>query len=281
MLAIAALIWLAELLGTFARLRGVDDDRRRAGARRPAAHWAPPAGSAAGPCGRAAGARAALAGRGLARRASPAPWSPPPGWCRRWAASPAAWTAPTRSGTTCRSRPGSPDGGHFGSIDYFDPIFFASFYPANSEVVHAVPLLAFDRDILSPLLNLGWLALGLARRLRASAARTASARRALIGGAIALGSQNLVEFQAGEALNDIVGVALILAAVAVLVNAWAAATATGDDGRRCRRLREHRGCDRAARSPGRGAGRRRARGRPGGRDQALVPGPRRRPVRRR
>ncbi len=29
-------------------------------------------------------------------------------------------------------------GAHFGSVDYFDPIFFASFYPANSEVVHAV-----------------------------------------------------------------------------------------------------------------------------------------------
>src|SRR4029079_4892491 len=52
-------------------------------------------------------------------------------------------------------------GAHFGTIDRFDPIFFASFYPANSEVVHAVPILTFDRHILSPLINLGWLALGL------------------------------------------------------------------------------------------------------------------------
>ena len=46
--------------------------------------------------------------------------------------------------------------------------------------------------------------------------------QSLIGGSIALGSQSLAEFQAGEALNDIVGVALILAAAAILVNARAA-----------------------------------------------------------
>ena len=55
----------------------------------------------------------------------------------------------------------SPDGGDLTAIDYFDPIFFASYYPANSEVLHSVPLLAYDRDILSPLLNLGFLTLGL------------------------------------------------------------------------------------------------------------------------
>ena len=112
-------------------------------------------------------------------------------------------------------------GAHFGAIDYFDPIFFASYYPANSEVVHAVPLLAFDRDILSPLINLGWLALGLTAAY-AIGRPYGVGPVSLIGGAIALGAQNLVEFQAGEALNDIVGVALVLCAAAVLVNAWAA-----------------------------------------------------------
>ena len=96
-------------------------------------------------------------------------------------------------------------GAHFGTIDFFDPIFFASFYPANSEVVHAVPILAFDRDFLSPLLNLGWLALGLTSAY-AIGRPYGVGPQSLIGGAIALGAQNLVEFQAGEALNDIVGV---------------------------------------------------------------------------
>jgi hypothetical protein len=108
-------------------------------------------------------------------------------------------------------------GAHFGTIDYFDPIFFASYYPANSEVVHAVPILAFDRDTLSPVLNLAWLALGLTAAYSIGRPYGVGPQ-ALIGGAIALGAQNLVEFQAGEALNDIVGVSLILAAVAILVN---------------------------------------------------------------
>jgi hypothetical protein len=120
-------------------------------------------------------------------------------------------------------------GAHFGSIDYFDPIFFASFYPANSEVVHSVGILAFDRDILSPLLNLGWLALGLTSAY-AIGRPYGLGPQSLIGGAVALGAQNLVEFQAGEALNDIVGVAMILACAAVLVNAWVASRTTGDEG---------------------------------------------------
>jgi hypothetical protein len=110
------------------------------------------------------------------------------------------------------------DGGNLARIDYFDPIFFASYYPANSEVLHAIPLLAFGRDILSPLLNLGFLALGLLAAYCIGRPYGVGPL-SLIGGAIALGAQNLVEFQAGEALNDIVGVAFVLAAVAILVNA--------------------------------------------------------------
>ncbi len=110
--------------------------------------------------------------------------------------------------------------GELGRIDYFDPIFFASYYPANSEVFHATALLAFGRDLLSPLLNLGWLALGLVASYCIGRPYGVGPQ-ALIGGAIALGSQMLIEFQAGEALNDIGGVACILASVSVLVNAAA------------------------------------------------------------
>ena len=111
--------------------------------------------------------------------------------------------------------------GSLGDIFFFDPIFFASFYPSNSEVLHAVPILAFDRDIVSPLLNLGFLALGLLS-CWCIGRPYGVARQALIGGGIALGAQMLVEFQAGEALNDITGVAFVLAAAALLVNGYAA-----------------------------------------------------------
>ena len=112
--------------------------------------------------------------------------------------------------------------GSLGDIFFFDPIFFASFYPSNSEVLHAVPILAFDRDIVSPFLNLGLLAVGLLASW-CIGRPYGVAPQALIGGSVALGSQMLVEFQAGEALNDITGVVFILAAVAVLVNGYAAA----------------------------------------------------------
>src|SRR6185295_10334066 len=42
------------------------------------------------------------------------------------------------------------------SLHFIAPQFLAWFYPANSEVLHAVGMVAFGRDILSPLLNFGW-----------------------------------------------------------------------------------------------------------------------------
>jgi hypothetical protein len=113
--------------------------------------------------------------------------------------------------------------GNLGAIDYFDPIFFATYYPANSEVMHSIGILAFDRDIVSPLLNLGFLALSLLA-CYCIGRPWGVGPQSLIGGSIALGGQNLAEFQAGEALNDITGVAFVLAAVAILVNARAASS---------------------------------------------------------
>jgi hypothetical protein len=111
--------------------------------------------------------------------------------------------------------------GSLGEVFHFDPIFFAAYYPANSSVLHAMPILGFDRDIVSPVLNLGFLGLGLLAAW--SIGRPYGlASHALIGGSIALGAQMLIEFQGGQALDDIVGTALILAAAAVLVNGYAA-----------------------------------------------------------
>ena len=57
------------------------------------------------------------------------------------------------------------------SLHFIAPQFLAWFYPANSEVLHAVGMLAFDRDLLSPLLNLGWF-VGAWWRVGASGGRT-------------------------------------------------------------------------------------------------------------
>ncbi len=81
-------------------------------------------------------------------------------------------------------------------------------------------MLAFGRDLLSPLLNLGWFvgclfaAWCIGRPYRVAPCVAGS-------GAIALSVPALSD-QAGEARNDIVGIFFLLAAVAVAVNAWAA-----------------------------------------------------------
>ena len=41
-------------------------------------------------------------------------------------------------------------------LHFIAPQFLAWFYPANGEIFHAVGMGAFGRDLLSPLLNLGW-----------------------------------------------------------------------------------------------------------------------------
>jgi hypothetical protein len=104
-------------------------------------------------------------------------------------------------------------------LHFIAPQFLAWFYPANGEIFHAVGMLAFGRDLLSPLLNLGWFGGCLAacwcigRPYRVGA-------WSLALGAVALSVPALAD-QAGEARNDIVGIFFLLAAVAIALNAWA------------------------------------------------------------
>jgi hypothetical protein len=113
-------------------------------------------------------------------------------------------------------------------LHFIAPQFLAWFYPANSEVVHAVGMLAFGRDLLSPLLNLGWfvgcLVAGwcIGRPYRVAPFSLALAAVAL--------SVPALHDQAGEARNDIVGIFFLLAAVAIALNAWRSEVATRGSG---------------------------------------------------
>ena len=176
----------------------------------------------------------------LARRPSPAPSAapeaPPAPRYGLWVAAgvcavvAAGWMVPTISGLT--GGMGRADSlwyhmplslrfaetGSTGDLFFFDPIFLATFYPANTETLHAVGILAFGRDFLSPVMNLGFLALGLLAGW--SIGRPYGvAPQALAGAAVVLGAETMVSFQAGEALNDVAGVAFVLCAAALLVNA--------------------------------------------------------------
>lgn len=103
-------------------------------------------------------------------------------------------------------------------LHFIAPQFLAWFYPANGEIFHAAGMLAFDRDVLSPLLNLGWLmgclvacwCIGLPYRV---------APWSLALGAVALSVPALAD-QAGEARNDVVGVFFLLAGLAIALNVW-------------------------------------------------------------
>ena len=105
-------------------------------------------------------------------------------------------------------------------LHFIAPQFLAWFYPANGEVVHAIGMLAFSRDLMSPLLNLGWL-VGCLLACWCIGRPFRVAPWSLALGAIALSVPALAD-QAGEARNDIVGIFFLLAAVAIALNAAAA-----------------------------------------------------------
>ena len=104
-------------------------------------------------------------------------------------------------------------------LHFIAPQFLAWFYPANSEVVGAIGMLAFGRDLLSPLLNLGWL-IGCLLACWCIGRPFRVAPWSLALGAIALSVPALAD-QAGEARNDLVGVFFLLAAVAIGLSATA------------------------------------------------------------
>ena len=94
------------------------------------------------------------------------------------------------------------------------------FYPQNSELLHSAGVLFLGNDFLSPLINIGWMALCLLAAW--------SFGRPYAGGAVAvlalalvLDANMLLLYQPGDAKNDTAGLFFLLAAAAILVNAEA------------------------------------------------------------
>jgi hypothetical protein len=111
------------------------------------------------------------------------------------------------------------------SLHFIAPQFLAWFYPANSEVLHAIGMTMFHRDLLSPLLNLGWfLGCLVAGWCVGRPYKVAPVSLALTAVALSLPA---LSDQAGEARNDIVGIFFLIAAVAVALNAWEARAGGG------------------------------------------------------
>ena len=93
---------------------------------------------------------------------------------------------------------------------------FVAYYPASSELFHALGIVAWRNDFLSPLLNLGWMALALLAAWCAGR-RWGVQWLTLAGGAFLVSLPVLSGTQPGEAFNDIVGLASLMAAVALIL----------------------------------------------------------------
>jgi hypothetical protein len=95
---------------------------------------------------------------------------------------------------------------------------YVAYFPANSELLHALGIVALHGDFLSPLLNLLWLAIALL-------AAWCVGRRwqvqplTLLAGCLVVSLPVLGGTQPGEAFNDIPGLACLLAASALALNA--------------------------------------------------------------
>jgi len=104
-------------------------------------------------------------------------------------------------------------------MHYVDTVFTNWFYPQNSELLHAVGMSLTGRDMLSVFLNYGWLAVAF---LAAWCIGRPYGRGSLsvVAAAILLEAHVLVVREPGAAKNDLMAAALILAAIAILVTAW-------------------------------------------------------------
>lgn len=98
-----------------------------------------------------------------------------------------------------------------------DPLKLAVwYYPLNSELLHALGMIALGNDLLSPLVNFGWLGVALLAawcigRPFGLAAVT------LLGASLVLDSDMML-VQAGNAPSDIAALACLLAVIALLLN---------------------------------------------------------------
>jgi hypothetical protein len=111
-----------------------------------------------------------------------------------------------------------------GLLDSTDALH--AFAGHNSELVHALFILPFGRDLLSPLVNMGWAALAIlaawcvGRRLGVAAL-------CVLGVILVLGLPTVAGTHPGQASNDVAAGALLLAAVALLLEGELAPVPTG------------------------------------------------------
>ena len=125
--------------------------------------------------------------------------------------------------------------GSIGGVLATDPLKLTVwFYPLNSELLHAVGMVLLGNDLLSPLLNFGWM--GMALLAAWCIGRPRGLGPVTLLGALVLLCSDLMIAQAGNAPSDIPALAFLLAAVAVLANGLAVASPGEEFGGTTRRI---------------------------------------------
>jgi hypothetical protein len=103
-------------------------------------------------------------------------------------------------------------------LQFTDPMrLVVWFYPATSELIHGAGIIILHDDFLSPLLNLGWLCVGLLAAW-CIGRPYGVAPATLVASALVFDSGVMVFTQAGEGRNDIMAIAMLVAYVAFIVN---------------------------------------------------------------
>ena len=101
---------------------------------------------------------------------------------------------------------------------FTDPLRLAAwFYPQSSELIHATGIVLMKSDWLSPLINLGWLAIALLAAWCVGRPDKVGPAT-LVAAALVLDSGVMIETQPGEGRNDIMGLAFLIAFAALLIN---------------------------------------------------------------
>jgi hypothetical protein len=104
-------------------------------------------------------------------------------------------------------------------MHHIETVFVNWFYPQNSELLHAVGILMIGRDTLSLFINFGWLAVTFLAAYCVGRPYGRGIPTTIVA-AILVGSHTLVVREPGAAKNDLMAAALLLAGVAILIEAW-------------------------------------------------------------
>jgi hypothetical protein len=103
-------------------------------------------------------------------------------------------------------------------LHYVDNDAVTVFFPASSELFHALGILFMGNDILSPFINSAWMALALLAAW-CIGRPFGVAPVTVTGAAVLFAIPGLVATQPGGAYDDVVGLALLLSCAALLIGA--------------------------------------------------------------